>query len=60
MLYHVVVNDEGQHSIWQTHLPVPEGWRVIGDAGTEQECLDRIAVLWTDMRPLSLVRAAQK
>ncbi len=59
MLYHVVVNEEGQYSIWRSHLPIPEGWRAVGEPGTEQECLDQVAVLWTDMRPLSLIKAAQ-
>ena len=59
MLYHVVVNEEEQYSIWQSRLPVPKGWRVVGEPGTEQECLDRIDAIWTDMRPLSLRKAVQ-
>lgn len=53
--YLVLVNHEGQHSLWPAHLAVPAGWdRVFGEAG-RQECLDHITEHWTDMRPKSLV-----
>lgn len=52
--YLVVVNAEEQYSIWPAARPVPAGWQPVGDAGAKAECLDRVAALWTDMRPLSL------
>ncbi len=54
-MYHVVVNDEGQYSIWPAHLSVPAGWLEVGKTGTQEECLDHIGEVWTDMRPLSLI-----
>jgi MbtH protein len=54
--FHVVVNDEEQYSIWPTRQELPPGWRQAGFTGTEQQCLDHIAAVWTDMRPLSLRR----
>ncbi len=54
--YLVLVNDEGQYSLWPAFVEVPRGWRTsFGHAG-RQDCLDHIAEVWTDMRPLSLVR----
>lgn len=53
----VVVNDEEQYSLWPAELEVPAGWRAIGETGTRDECVKRIAELWADIRPLSL-RAA--
>jgi MbtH protein len=50
----VVVNDEEQYSIWEDTAPPPAGWRATGFAGPEQECLDHIDQVWTDMRPRSL------
>lgn len=50
----VVLNGEEQYSIWPADLDLPPGWRAEGTAGTRQECLDHIDVVWTDMRPLSL------
>jgi MbtH protein len=47
----VVVNDEDQYSVWWLDRNVPAGWRVIGGPGTREECLTRVAELWTDMRP---------
>jgi MbtH protein len=49
----VVVNAEGQHSIWPDFKPVPDGWREIGFKGLKKICLEHIAAVWTDMRPLS-------
>jgi len=50
----VVVNAEGQHSIWPDFKPVPEGWRETGFKGLKKDCLEHIAKVWTDTRPLSL------
>ncbi|GAB3799202.1 MbtH family protein [Micromonospora zhanjiangensis] len=47
----VVVNGEEQYSVWPDFRPVPPGWRTTGFTGARQECLDHIAVVWTDMRP---------
>ncbi|MFF7633264.1 MbtH family protein [Kitasatospora sp. NPDC008050] len=55
--YLVVANDEEQYSIWPTDRELPLGWHDRGFAGTEQECLDHIEQVWTDLRPLSLRRA---
>ncbi|MFG6107744.1 MbtH family NRPS accessory protein [Leptothoe sp. EHU-05/26/07-4] len=52
--YHVVINQEGQYSIWPTHRKVPSGWKKDDKTGTKKDCLDYIAQVWTDMRPLSL------
>lgn len=50
----VVVNDEGQHSIWPAFRDVPPGWTFVGQRGERQVCLNWIETHWTDMRPLSL------
>ncbi|MFB7908786.1 MbtH family protein [Kitasatospora sp. NPDC056076] len=55
--YQVVVNHEEQYSVWPAESTPPAGWTAPGFTGTKQECLDRIAEVWTDMRPLSLRRA---
>lgn len=52
-LYRVVVNQEEQYSIWPAARENPAGWRPEGTIGTEAECLRRIELVWTDMRPLS-------
>lgn len=53
----VVVNDEGQYSIWPATRALPPGWREEGTRGSREECLARVEEIWTDMRPLSLRRA---
>jgi MbtH protein len=54
IIYKVVVNHEEQYSIWPRETPAPLGWKELDVSGTQQECLDFIAEIWTDMRPLSI------
>jgi MbtH protein len=53
----VLVNDEGQHSMWPAFAAVPAGWTVVHERDTRQACLDYVDAHWTDMRPRSLVAA---
>ncbi|MDT7797558.1 MAG: MbtH protein [Actinomycetota bacterium] len=54
--FQVLVNDEGQYSLWPLTNEVPAGWRADGFRGGRQECMDHVDEVWTDMRPLSLQR----
>ena len=58
--YMVLVNDEGQHSLWPAFAEVPAGWTVAHDRDSRQACLDYVERTWTDMRPLSLVRQMEE
>ena len=53
----VLVNDEGQHSLWPIFMDVPDGWTVARPEGSRQDCLNYIEQNWTDLRPLSLQAA---
>ncbi|MFI0790721.1 MbtH family protein [Streptomyces lydicus] len=55
--YSVLINDEGQHSLWPASIDVPEGWTVALEDASRQDCLDYVEVHWTDMRPVSLQNA---
>ncbi|MFE2282283.1 MbtH family protein [Streptomyces sp. NPDC059454] len=55
--YLVLVNDEGQHSLWPSFAEVPAGWNVVVQETGRQACLDYINENWTDMRPASLIAA---
>lgn len=55
--YLVLVNEEGQHSLWPVFVDVPDGWEVAFGEGARRECLEYIESSWVDMRPRSLVRA---
>jgi MbtH protein len=54
--YKVVVNHEGQYSLWPAERDNPAGWSDAGKSGSKQECLAFVEEVWTDMRPLSLRR----
>lgn len=53
--YIVLVNDEGQYSLWRPFKAVPAGWTAVGPRGARAACLAYVEEQWTDMRPKSLV-----
>ena len=52
--FRVLVNGEGQFSIWPAGKVSPEGWADVGPIGRKADCLAYIEAHWTDMRPRSL------
>jgi len=50
-IYKIVVNHEGQYSIWPADRENAPGWNDYGFSGPKEECLARIEEIWTDMRP---------
>jgi MbtH protein len=55
--YLVLVNDEGQHSLWPSFIDVPAGWTTVLPETNRQAALDYVNGHWTDMRPKSLIEA---
>jgi MbtH protein len=55
--YRVLVNAEGQHSLWPTFREIPAGWSAVGSTGSRQACLDWIEARWTDIRPRSVIES---
>ena len=55
--YLVLVNDEGQYSLWPAWANVPSGWNKKFGPQARDECMSLIERHWSDMRPLSLVHA---
>jgi uncharacterized protein YbdZ (MbtH family) len=52
--YLVLVNDEGQHSLWPHFAEVPAGWQAAFGPQPRQACLEYVEKTWTDLRPRSL------
>jgi len=52
--FDVVINAQGQYSLWPTDKPMASGWSAAGMRGERQVCLDYITEHWIDMRPRSL------
>jgi MbtH protein len=50
----VLVNEEGQHSLWPSFIEVPAGWQVALAAADRAACSAFVEANWTDMRPRSL------
>jgi uncharacterized protein YbdZ (MbtH family) len=59
-IFHVLVNDEGQHSLWPAFVQVPDGWKVVHKSDTRAACLAYVEKTWTDMRPSSLIEHMRK
>ncbi|MFC5147661.1 MbtH family protein [Streptomyces aureoversilis] len=57
--YLVLVNDEGQHSLWPSFADVPAGWRTVLEETGREAALEYVDTHWTDMRPKSLVQAME-
>jgi len=57
--FKVVINHEEQYSIWPQDRDNPPGWSDVGVTGDKDHCLSYIEEVWTDMRPLSVRRAAE-
>ncbi|WP_040798719.1 MbtH family protein [Nocardia higoensis] len=57
--FYVLINDEGQHSLWPIFAAVPTGWQIAHGAASRESCLDYVENHWLDLRPNSLVAATQ-
>ncbi|MEU9097766.1 MbtH family protein [Streptomyces sp. NPDC048361] len=53
----VLVNEEGQHSLWPSFAAVPGGWTIAKEESSRDACLEFIESNWTDLRPRSLATA---
>ncbi|HJP75776.1 MAG TPA: MbtH family protein [Pseudonocardiaceae bacterium] len=58
--YFVLVNDEGQHSLWPAFATIPDGWQAVFGEESRQACLDYVEEHWVDMRPKSLIKAMDR
>ncbi|MYW14184.1 AMP-binding protein, partial [Streptomyces sp. SID2955] len=54
--WRVVLNGEGQYSIWRADREPPAGWRAEGTSGSRERCLARVRTVWADLRPAGLRR----
>jgi MbtH protein len=52
--FSVLVNDEGQHSLWPDFAPDPAGWTVVHGPTDRDSCVEYIDSNWTDLRPRSV------
>lgn len=49
--FSVLVNDEGQYSLWPVFRPVPAAWSVALGPTSRAECLAYVERVWTELRP---------
>ena len=59
-MFVVVVNEEGQHSLWPEQMEVPGGWEIVYGPQPRKHCIGYVDAHWTDMRPLSLAASMRK
>lgn len=49
--YKVLINEEGQYSLWPAFLYVPIGWNVVYEEASRQSCLEYVEYNWKDLNP---------
>lgn len=59
-MFVVLINDEGQYSLWPNFAAVPSGWQIVHGPDTREACLNHVEANWTDMRPKSLVESMSR
>jgi cation diffusion facilitator CzcD-associated flavoprotein CzcO/uncharacterized protein YbdZ (MbtH family) len=52
--YYVLINHEGEHSLWPAFADVPVGWKIAFGAGKRRECHEFIEASWTAMSAIDL------
>jgi MbtH protein len=58
--FSVLVNDEGQHSLWPGFADVPAGWDVVHGPTGRAACVDYVNARWTDIRPRSVAGLGER
>ncbi|HEY5812705.1 MAG TPA: MbtH family protein [Terrimicrobiaceae bacterium] len=46
--YRILVNGDGQHSLWPIVRDVPAGWAIVGPTGERERCLEWIGANWAE------------
>ncbi|ASB87047.1 MbtH family protein [Bacillus sonorensis] len=52
--YVVLMNSEGQYSLWPAFIDVPSGWAAVFGEANRSDCVEYISSNWSDLRPNSL------
>lgn len=52
--FSVLVNAEGQHSLWPSFAGLPDGWTPAYGPADRRSCIDYVNAQWTDLRPRSV------
>ncbi|MBT2599336.1 MbtH family protein [Oceanobacillus sp. ISL-73] len=52
--YYVLINDEGQYSLWPDFIQIPEGWDIAYGPEGLTNCQNYIEDNWEDLLPTSL------
>jgi len=52
--FRVLVNAEGQHSLWPAFADVPAGWTTVFGPESRSDCIGYVTANWKDIRPRSL------
>ncbi|MEU7631610.1 MbtH family NRPS accessory protein [Nocardia sp. NPDC049220] len=53
--FYVLINAEGEHSLWPVFVAVPDGWTIAFGAAHRKSCLRYAQTHWVDPRPVSLI-----
>ncbi len=57
--YKVLINEEGQYSLWPAFLDVPIGWNIVYEEASRQSCLEYVEYNWKDLNQ-KVIKFAKK
>lgn len=53
--HEIIVNDQHQYVVWPAKRRLPEGWRLLGKAGTKSELLFYLKEMFVETMPALLL-----
>ncbi|WP_282082591.1 MbtH family protein [Streptomyces tendae] len=56
-VYVVLLNAEGQHSMWPENIGVPQGWNVVFGPAARTACLAHVEEHWNVLAPVDRARS---
>ncbi|TCP69853.1 MbtH family protein [Baia soyae] len=57
--FFVLLNEEGQYSLWPSWIEVPAGWKVVYGKDQKDNCLAYINEEWKSLIPTQLIKAVK-
>ncbi len=55
--FYVLVDEEGQHSLWPVFAAIPSGWTIAHGPRMREQCLEFVAARRPDPHPAAILEA---
>ena len=58
--FFILENAASQFSLWPEHCTLPEGWQVVCEPASNEECNQWLLANWTQLQPANFAKAEVK